>query len=215
IFSRCMLVLGPEPGQEGRLWATSRSRVPVDCAAIASDVRESSCREEKIQLILHSLSTQLSKSCSLQDFRKCFAVNLEILKYLNNFDEHLAFPAFLAVLLTMINLFRSGYQLAFPPVVSTRYNFFSSATAIFYLTFQLLIMISAAVTNEEASKTTSVILDKKCSTRSEKARLEKRLKESNLTLWKIYVLDRSIIISSIGSLLTYGILLGTFGKVDP
>ncbi|GBM71040.1 hypothetical protein AVEN_272386-1 [Araneus ventricosus] len=30
----------------GILWATSRSRVPVDGAAIASDVRESSCREQ-------------------------------------------------------------------------------------------------------------------------------------------------------------------------
>ncbi|GBO30062.1 hypothetical protein AVEN_151214-1 [Araneus ventricosus] len=40
IFSRCMLVLGPEPGQEGRLWATGRCRLPVDGAAIASDVRE-------------------------------------------------------------------------------------------------------------------------------------------------------------------------------
>ncbi|GBM32640.1 hypothetical protein AVEN_89639-1 [Araneus ventricosus] len=29
------------------LWATSRSRVPVDGAAIASDVRESSCQEQK------------------------------------------------------------------------------------------------------------------------------------------------------------------------
>ncbi|GBM99008.1 hypothetical protein AVEN_2721-1 [Araneus ventricosus] len=44
IFSRCMPVLGPEPGQEGRLWATSR--VPVGGAAIASDVRASSCREQ-------------------------------------------------------------------------------------------------------------------------------------------------------------------------
>ncbi|GBN41441.1 hypothetical protein AVEN_106733-1 [Araneus ventricosus] len=40
-----MPVLGAEPGQEGRLWATSR--VPVDGAAIASDVRESSCREQE------------------------------------------------------------------------------------------------------------------------------------------------------------------------
>ncbi|GBN54435.1 hypothetical protein AVEN_164856-1, partial [Araneus ventricosus] len=29
------------------MWATSRSRVPVDGAAIASDVRETSCREQK------------------------------------------------------------------------------------------------------------------------------------------------------------------------
>ncbi|GBN00270.1 hypothetical protein AVEN_65866-1, partial [Araneus ventricosus] len=29
------------------VWVISRSRVPVDGAAIASDVRESSCREQK------------------------------------------------------------------------------------------------------------------------------------------------------------------------
>ncbi|GBM04563.1 hypothetical protein AVEN_93964-1 [Araneus ventricosus] len=29
------------------MWATNHSRVPVDGAAIASDVRESSCREQK------------------------------------------------------------------------------------------------------------------------------------------------------------------------
>ncbi|GBL81312.1 Pro-Pol polyprotein [Araneus ventricosus] len=45
IFSRCMPVLLPEPGQEGRLWATSR--VPADGATIASDDRISNCREQK------------------------------------------------------------------------------------------------------------------------------------------------------------------------
>ncbi|GBO18683.1 hypothetical protein AVEN_147811-1 [Araneus ventricosus] len=34
-------------GKQTVLWTTSRSRVPVDGAAIASDVRESSCREQK------------------------------------------------------------------------------------------------------------------------------------------------------------------------
>ncbi|GBN08659.1 hypothetical protein AVEN_257548-1 [Araneus ventricosus] len=40
-----MPVLGAEPSQEGRLWATSR--VPVGGASIASDVRASSCREQQ------------------------------------------------------------------------------------------------------------------------------------------------------------------------
>ncbi|GBL82460.1 hypothetical protein AVEN_252591-1 [Araneus ventricosus] len=44
IFSSCMPVLGPEPSQEGRFWATSR--VPVGGAAVASDFRVSSCREQ-------------------------------------------------------------------------------------------------------------------------------------------------------------------------
>ncbi|GBO01732.1 hypothetical protein AVEN_156073-1 [Araneus ventricosus] len=41
IFSICIPVLGREPSQEGRLWATSRA--PVDGAVIA--IRAPSCRE--------------------------------------------------------------------------------------------------------------------------------------------------------------------------
>ncbi|GBN01877.1 hypothetical protein AVEN_198761-1 [Araneus ventricosus] len=40
-----MTILGPEPSQEGQMWATSR--VPVDGATITSDIRASSCREQK------------------------------------------------------------------------------------------------------------------------------------------------------------------------
>ncbi|GIY97699.1 hypothetical protein CEXT_553341 [Caerostris extrusa] len=35
------------------------------------------------------------------------------------------------------------------------------------------------------------------------------LLENRFTLWKAYVLDRSLIITSLGALLTYGILIGT------
>ncbi|GBM02600.1 hypothetical protein AVEN_249532-1, partial [Araneus ventricosus] len=33
-----------------------------------------------------------------------------------------------------------------------------------------------------------------------------------MTLWKIYIRDKSFLISSLGTLLTYGMLLGTLGN---
>ncbi|GFR14421.1 hypothetical protein TNCT_471 [Trichonephila clavata] len=86
----------------------------------------------------------------------------------------------------------------------------------YYLSIQLLIMASASVTNELASKVKCVM---QCLPRSSiqnpqrKFKFKKDLKQDNsLTLWKVYVMDRSLIITSIGTLLTYGILIGTLGK---
>ncbi|GIY31342.1 hypothetical protein CEXT_625541, partial [Caerostris extrusa] len=39
--------------------------------------------------------------------------------------------------------------------------------------------------------------------------LEEFLTDNNLTLWKIYSMDKSLIITGIATLITYGILLGT------
>ncbi|GBM44734.1 hypothetical protein AVEN_103197-1 [Araneus ventricosus] len=45
--------------------------------------------------------------------------------------------------------------------------------------------------------------------------LRQRLKPRvELTLWKIYKIDKSLLINSLGTLLTYGILLGTLGSDD-
>ncbi|GIZ04638.1 uncharacterized protein CEXT_164841 [Caerostris extrusa] len=40
------------------------------------------------------------------------------------------------------------------------------------------------------------------------------LPKTALTLWNIYRIDKSLFISAIGTLITYGILLGTLGSVQ-
>ncbi|GFW48147.1 hypothetical protein TNCV_4937531 [Trichonephila clavipes] len=48
-----------------------------------------------------------------------------------------------------------------------------------------------------------------------KHRLKEYLtRETHLTLWKIYVIDMPLVITSFGTLLTYGMLLGTVGKTS-
>ncbi|GFU00096.1 hypothetical protein TNCV_1749351 [Trichonephila clavipes] len=88
------------------------------------------------------------------------------------------------------------------------------SSLIFYLSNQLLILIPAAETNEEASKTENFVqrLRYRFPSFHQKIKflLEKNIIQDNrLTLWNMYVLDRSLIITSLGSLLSYRVLIGT------
>ncbi|GIY03041.1 uncharacterized protein CDAR_511441 [Caerostris darwini] len=42
----------------------------------------------------------------------------------------------------------------------------------------------------------------------------KCMHKTALTLWKIYRIDKSLLISAIGTLISYGILVGTLGSVQ-
>ncbi|GFQ93323.1 hypothetical protein TNCT_64731 [Trichonephila clavata] len=76
-------------------------------------------------------------------------------------------------------------------------------------------MISGSMTNEMAKKAKSALqcLKYKIPPDLRETKFEEVLvKENNLTLWNIYVLDSSLIIASFGTLLTFGILIGTLGE---
>ncbi|GIY44595.1 uncharacterized protein CDAR_124971 [Caerostris darwini] len=127
-------------------------------------------------------------------------------------DELFSFPTFIATVMNLSALFWTGYNVAF----ITEINLYVMAPVIHFLSHHLLLTISASMTNEKAKKAKLII---QCLLRH--SHLDKRMKikyemniamESNLTLWNIYVVDRSLLIASLGSLLTYGILLATLGR---
>ncbi|GBM03303.1 hypothetical protein AVEN_142583-1 [Araneus ventricosus] len=78
-------------------------------------------------------------------------------------------------------------------------------------------MISGALTNE-AERNTHRILQRlyhKFSRHHLKFKFQETATvQGTLTLWKIYVLDRSLIVSSFAALITYGILIGSLGKKE-
>ncbi|GFS75167.1 uncharacterized protein TNCV_718901 [Trichonephila clavipes] len=147
-----------------------------------------------------------------------FLVEYEVItRCMTSMDEHLSLPAFLAVFFTMTGLFWGGYRIAFNSGMTKNHFLSLIIPLIFYLSVQLLIMVSASVTNELANKVRRVIecLPYQNSTQDPKRifRFKKVLNhEDSLTLWKVYAMDRSLVFTSIGTLLTYGILIGTLGK---
>ncbi|GIY78239.1 uncharacterized protein CEXT_215051 [Caerostris extrusa] len=136
---------------------------------------------------------------------------------MRSIDERFSFPAFLATFLNLFGLFWTGYRIAFLTKLF-EHSFFLICPVLYHLTQHLLLMISASKTNERAAKTKLII---QCMLRHCHLETRKKMKyeknsalETNLTSWKIYIFDRSLLITSFGCLLSYGILLGTLGRDD-
>ncbi|GFU94370.1 uncharacterized protein TNCV_1731671 [Trichonephila clavipes] len=139
----------------------------------------------------------------------------KITKSMRKVDKELSFPTFVAIIMSMIGLFWGGYRLAFRKSYGDGYSVILVCSASCYLTFQLLIMISASMTNEKAKKAKSSLrcLKYKIPPDMRETKFkEVHVKDNNLTLWNIYVMDSSLLIASFGTLLTFGILIGTLGE---
>ncbi|GFQ84455.1 uncharacterized protein TNCT_228181 [Trichonephila clavata] len=170
-----------------------------------------------IRVLLEHVLEQMKDDFILEDMGRLLVEYEDIASCMRSIDEHLSLPAFLAVFFTMTGLFWAGYRLAFNSGVYKNYFLPLIIPLIFYFSVQLLIMVSASVTNELANKARRAMecLPYQNSTQDLKKifKFKKELNQENsLTLWKVYVMDRSLVITSIGTLLTYGILLGTLGK---
>ncbi|GBM26758.1 hypothetical protein AVEN_175908-1 [Araneus ventricosus] len=116
----------------------------------------------------------------------------------------------------MINLFRAGYTLAFYKAKSLEFCSFMMCSITLYLSFQLTLMISAIHVNEIAKNARRVMQGLSCKLSRKDAGSPKLnidlMQDHSLSLWKIYVLERSLVVTSLGTLFTYGILLGTLGE---
>ncbi|GFQ85220.1 uncharacterized protein TNCT_252151 [Trichonephila clavata] len=170
-----------------------------------------------IRVLLEHILEQMKNDFILEDMGRLLVEYEETARCMRSMDEHLSFLAFLAVFFTMSGLFWGGYRIAFNSGMTKNYFLSLIIPLIFYLSVQLLIMVSASVTNELANKVRRVMecLPYQNSSQDPKKifKFKKELNcDDSLTLWKAYVMDRSLVITSIATLLTYGILIGTLGK---
>ncbi|GBN39764.1 hypothetical protein AVEN_139267-1 [Araneus ventricosus] len=139
------------------------------------------------------------------------------IKSMSDLEETSSSVAFLVVVLSMMGLFSSGYRIAFSP--SARNTHFATRlfSGTFYLSFQLLLIIHASLANEAKRKAgqAAKCLSYQCPMGNKQIKLllnQDLNKDNYLTLWQICAIERSVLITNIGVLLTYGILLGTLGK---
>ncbi|GBN38249.1 hypothetical protein AVEN_206490-1 [Araneus ventricosus] len=169
-----------------------------------------------IRVLLQRLLDEIHNTKKPEILQKYLELHEEIMKSFCNFDTHFSFLAFILVTLCMINLFRAGYALAFF-IKKQDMEFYALICAlIFYLSVQIILMISGIKTNESAKNVRNNIqnlLKKLRKNSAEISKLDADLRPApTLSLWKMYEFDRSLITASVGTVLTYGILLGTLGK---
>ncbi|GIY38495.1 hypothetical protein CDAR_39291 [Caerostris darwini] len=88
-----------------------------------------------------------------------------------------------------------------------------------YFVLLMMILPSAAAANQAATTAREIALSlpgcfpKRYST-IKLLVCRSFMPNTSLTLWNIYRIDKSLLISAIGTLITYGILLGTLGSVQ-
>lgn len=171
-----------------------------------------------LKQIFVKLELQLRKSTD-QDCRKLLRIYEETIGVVSFVDEHFSYPAFVAVLTTMVGLFRAGYCIAFDPNKELVHNLYSYISGMFYLFYMLCVILAASSATEAARRAREVVLSLPGMFPSSYAELKVLVRNNlkrdvTLTLWNTYVIDRSLLVSAIGSLMTYGILVATFGNVQ-
>ncbi|GBO43551.1 hypothetical protein AVEN_179687-1 [Araneus ventricosus] len=118
----------------------------------------------------------------------------------------------------MVGLFWKCYTLAFATHMSNEEYVSLISFICYFLSFHVMIILSASLANEMAIKPKGFAQFLPCrlptllNPQFQSMLKEIGIQKYRLTLWQFYVLRRSILLASIGTLLTYGILLGTLGK---
>ncbi|GIY88588.1 uncharacterized protein CEXT_663661 [Caerostris extrusa] len=134
-------------------------------------------------------------------------------------DNFLSQPILVSIVIILVTLFWYGYNFAFILYVSNVSGIFDAIGFIQYFVLLLIILPPAAAVNQAAATARETVLSlpgwfpKQYSTIKVHVR-RKFMHKTALTLWKIYRIDKSLLISAIGSLISYGILVGTLGSVQ-
>ncbi|GFT66196.1 uncharacterized protein NPIL_283201 [Nephila pilipes] len=147
------------------------------------------------------------------DYQRILNIHEDISRVMALANELLSYPAFINVLYNMGLLFTHGYDAAFKPSDDHK-GYFNQLLGIIQIsTLLILLMLPAAGCNRAlnlAQETINSLPGRLPHHRKvlKMHILQKHSKTFPLTLWNIYVIDESLLISAFGTLLTYGFLVG-------
>ncbi|GFR00939.1 uncharacterized protein TNCT_152431 [Trichonephila clavata] len=173
-----------------------------------------------LELLFLELVAQFPVFLSKGDFQTVLHIYQEITEVMIPFQDFFAYPALVNVFNAMSGLFWGSYSIAFGTEEDYVTSVYLLGTLLSYFVLLLAVMLPASAVNKASKVAKNTIL---CLPgwfpehyKTLKMFICKRFKhqELALTLGKIYKIDKSLIISTLGSLVSYGILVGTLGTVQ-
>ncbi|GFU27734.1 uncharacterized protein NPIL_336111 [Nephila pilipes] len=148
------------------------------------------------------------------NYQRILSIYEDISQVMTLANEFLSYPAFINVLCSMGTLFAFYYSVVFYPSDDINTYFI-----LMYWVFQnvmslLLLMIPAAGCNRALNLAQDKIKSLPGWLPEHRKVLKMHIRKRHrktfpLTLWNIYVIDESLLISAFGTLLTYGFLIGS------
>ncbi|GFT24945.1 hypothetical protein NPIL_474071 [Nephila pilipes] len=155
------------------------------------------------------------------EYENCNAIHsyLTILEVTEYVEKSYCSIVFIIALCVMIGLFRGFVILSFSKNLTFSLSTFLCIYIIGHLGMLFAIVLPASDLNQVAFEARSQVISLRehspfSQNRDLKWRQMNVKRKVNLTLWNTYVIDRSLIWSAFGTLLTYGILIGTLGIVS-
>ncbi|GIX84821.1 uncharacterized protein CDAR_490561 [Caerostris darwini] len=154
-----------------------------------------------------------------QDYRRILKIYKEMHETMIMMENFMNLPILVSVVNILITLFWFGYSFAFTPSVNNASGIFVAMGFIQYFVLLLVTLLPAAAVNQAATTARETVLSlpgwfpKQYSTIKVHVCRE-FMRKTTLTLWRIYRIDNSLLINALGTLISYGFLVGTLGRVQ-
>ncbi|GFT75091.1 uncharacterized protein NPIL_307571 [Nephila pilipes] len=153
------------------------------------------------------------------DYNSMLSIHEDISQVLALANEFLSVPAFNIVLCITSALFAFGYTVAFNPSDDIETYLTLISGILQNIMALILLMIPAAGCNRAANLAQETINSLPGWLPQHRKTLkmcisQRHSKTFPMTLWNIYVIDESLLISAFGTLLTYGFLVGNIRNVN-
>ncbi|GFQ85913.1 uncharacterized protein TNCT_499891 [Trichonephila clavata] len=171
--------------------------------------------EKFFKVVYSSLKTSVTDSENCSTIQSYLAV-LQVVEYVEN---SLSLIMFVVALCAMFGLFRGLVIVSFSKTLTPSLCTFLFCYIAGHLAVLFSVVMTASNVNQAAFNARSQVISLQEHTpftkkRDLKWRQLNVKRKVHLTLWNTYVIDRSLIWSAFGTLLTYGILIGTLGIVS-
>ncbi|GFQ71566.1 uncharacterized protein TNCT_202481 [Trichonephila clavata] len=167
-----------------------------------------------LQFVMNKLERKARNVNKDYEYQPIIQVYLKLTEIIKSLENYLCFSAFLIVVSSMSGLFYINYTMMFVPIGGYQHYLACVLGEIYFSIVFVMVVVPASAVNDALitlKKALKPLLGKIPHHFKESLMIinNEGLDEMSLTLWKIYKIDRSLIISAMGTLLTYGILVAT------
>ncbi|KAG8180043.1 hypothetical protein JTE90_012886 [Oedothorax gibbosus] len=119
----------------------------------------------------------------------------------------------------MGGLFWVNYIIIFIPTKDLNGYLYAICAGTLYVSLIVAILLSASSANQAGWTARDALAALPAKFPANRREIKENIRDCcrrkvSLTLWNAYVIDRALLISSFGSLITYGILVATLGSVQ-
>ncbi|GBM30010.1 hypothetical protein AVEN_165585-1 [Araneus ventricosus] len=172
-----------------------------------------------IKFLFSDFQSKSKDLIKLQDYRRILEAYEELNEAMTLANSSLSYPMFIEVLVGMVKLFWFGCNFAFMREPDTQASIFFCFGIVQSLTLLSIVLLPAAAVNKAAYLAWEVVISLPAwfPMRYKKIKMyvhQRFVSNVSLTLWDIYRIDKSLFITALGTILTYGVLLATLGNTQ-